>query len=366
MTERAGTEYDTTAASRYETVRERLAPAGTAGSTDTAGTVSVATLPDGSVDTYCRVVAGGGGALPTRAALAERVASGSKSIHLVRDHREPGGQCVNMAQQAHALGDDTTCYGFLDDSILTELPFETVSMGLPADIRVCVFADDAENVVFALDSEAVAHWTLADLVRVAEPDALAVDAVCVGNWVTCRGISEALGEIGAVTAAAESPRGGGLLVVDPGDVTAADDAELEGFLDGLCEAAGACRTVLSVNDGECLALGALLGVGDDQDDALDAIHDRTGAVAALHGRERAAVVAGADDRWSVPALSLEAVERRTGAGDRWSAALAHARARAWDWPHSLAFANACAGYYVATAQTATPDRLRSFLATTGP
>lgn len=331
---------------RYAAVRERLVDPASA---------TVATLPDGSVDSYCRVEAGGGGRLPTRAALAERVTSASKSIHLVRESREPGGQCVNMAQQAHALGDETTCYGFLDHPALADLPFRVVSMGPPADIRVCTFPDDPDDVVFALDSEAVADWTLADLERVADLVDLA-DAVCVGNWVSCPGLTDALPSL--------AEHAGSVLVVDPGDLSRADPDAVEGLLDALAGAADACPTVVSANGRECRALGDLLGV-DGEDDALRAVHDRTGAAAALHGRDRAAV-ATADGILAVPALELDAVERRTGAGDRWSAALAHARALSWSWGDALALANACAGHYVARGETAAPDRLRSFLGATGP
>jgi hypothetical protein len=101
--------------------------------------VRVVSLPDGSVDTLCRVYDGGRARITSREAFGRRVAAGDlRSVRLEEYDRAPGGQSVNAARQAHALGGEVTLFGHLDDPLL-QFPFETYSMGDPAAVTVLSF-----------------------------------------------------------------------------------------------------------------------------------------------------------------------------------------------------------------------------------
>lgn len=104
-------------------------------------TVAVTALPDGSVDTFYHVL-DAGGRVTSRERFGELVASGAKSFRVEPRRSQPGGQAVNMALQADALGDEVRLFGHLGRGRFPfPFPFEAVSMGEPARVSVLSFEE---------------------------------------------------------------------------------------------------------------------------------------------------------------------------------------------------------------------------------
>ncbi|MFC6837639.1 PfkB family carbohydrate kinase [Halomarina ordinaria] len=328
---------------------------------DANSPVRVTALPDGSVDTFGPVHVGAGTVVEDRTDFAGRVEAGaSKSFRLVPRRREPGGQATNMALQAHALSDDVTLYGYLDDPLFADLPFETVSMGTPARVSVCEFVEG--DVVLAEASGDVSAWDLAALDDVADLEAaLGADAVCCGNWVSIPGMTDALRALGDHLLA-------DVFVFDPGDLTGTDPSFLADFLDALAVVGdGWSRVVLSVNRREADALASAGGVGTDATGVdfaarLAGLRERTGISGVVCHDEAAATAATPDDVVHVANLETEDVTRQTGGGDRFDAGLAHGLAVGWGWRSALGLANTCASYYVERGETVTREDVRPYLA----
>ncbi|WP_049928002.1 PfkB family carbohydrate kinase [Halopiger goleimassiliensis] len=326
----------------------------------------VVCLPDGSVDSYYGALESSGDRIETRETFGERIAHGaSASVPIECDSREPGGQAPNMARQVHHLGADVTLYGHLEDPVFADLPFETHSMGEPASVRVFPFADD--DLLLVEQSADVRSWTLADLERAAATDgreALAAHAVCCGNWASIDGLTDALATL------ADGPLEGGVFVLDPGPVRRRSAADLEDLLSVLGDLATRTEVVYSVNRTELAAtLEAVGGDGASLQDsgergdleALSAVRAAADVDAAvLHDTERAAV-ATLDDERAVRNLPVEDPRRRTGAGDCFSAGLAFARARGWEWDPTLALGNCCAVASVEYGQPADRETVRTLL-----
>lgn len=341
--------------------------------------VRVTTFPDGSVDTYYTVFDEHGERITDRETFGKRIASGDlTSISIEYESREPGGQAPNMAVQAHALGEETTVVGHLDDPVFDELPFEALSMGEPSRIDVYPFDDD--DLVFARTSADIDTWSLDDLRAVSPParDPLSADVVCCGNWASLEGVTAALSELAAETAE------GGTFVLDPGPVSSRSRADVSELLATLGDLESVFDVIYSVNPEELeyTAEAADIEAKTDRERlaGVRTVAEISGAV--LHASDRA-VVAPAEaeieteietetevetetktepgDEIVVPNLDAEEPRRRTGAGDRFSAAVAIARAREWDWTRALALGNLCATYYVETAETGDPSALSSYL-----
>jgi len=316
--------------------------------------VSVTCLPDGSVDRRYEVE-DAAGHVESRAALGERIASGRAKSFLV-DHEttEPGGQAVNAARQAHALGADTTLYGHLDHAVFDALACETHSMGRPADVAVLEFTDDA--VMFTEESPDVDAWTL-DALRAVEADLsrpFGADAVAWLNWTSTDHGTAALREFARVAG-----DDAGWLVLDPGDVTVREPSAVPGLLDALATVER--DVAVSVNDEELAFLADAIGAPAGRAARLDAVRERANAdVVVLHGEDEA-VAATPDGVVRRPNPRVEAV-RYTGAGDRFSAALAYALAADWSVEAALALGNAAATYYVAHAESGDPAALADWAA----
>lgn len=326
---------------------------------------SVTTLPDGSVDRYCRLAAGGFDRIDTRRTFVRAVAGGRrKGFDLRPTEREPGGQCVNAAAQAHALGADTTCYGHLDHPVLSGLPFDAVSMGRPATVSVLELDDG--DVLFVEQSDDLTEWTLDDLESVtASEDAFAADAVCWMNWVSVPGTEAAFHALDG----ADLPRRP--LVFDPGDVLGSDVEAHRRLRAAVAALQSTFDVTMSVNATELRAMAAALpeppaSPATDRD-RLRSLRATTGVTAvAKHGADEAAVATGpglaADDsvRYADPT-------RQTGAGDRFSGGLAFALGAGWEWEDALRCANEAAGHYVETGETASlEDLLERLGADAGP
>lgn len=322
-------------------------------------TPTVSTLPDGSIDRYCRLSAGGLDPIDRRATLAREVeAGGRKGFALDPVHVEPGGQSVNAATQAHALGADTTCYGHLDDSVFETLPFDTVSMGEPAVVNVVDFEDD--DLLLVEHSSDLREWTVADL-RAAAPlsSIVGVDAVACSNWVSMPGMAAAFYEL-ADEALPRVP-----FVFDPGDVLGSDLSEQCELREAVSALQSTLDVVVSVNRTELRALAAALPDPPDPPvddrDRVRALRDGFGGSAVLkHGKKEA--LAATEE--GVVAVDNPTVDdqRQTGGGDRFAGGLAVGLGAGWDWDVALACGNACASHYVATGETATAEQLRAWVA----
>ena len=362
---------------------------------------SVVTLPDGSVDRVYALEGRRGERLDALEAFVRHLRSGVETFPLDPVETRPGGQAVNAALQAHALGDAVTLAGHLDHEVFEDLPVETRSMGAPA--RITVVAFDDEEVLFP-EPGPREDWCLEDLLAALEWDRLtAADAWCCANWVSMRGLAEVFERLASVPPATrdDDPLS---IVVDPGRLEVVDPAALAGFLETLAraDAAAGVEVPVSVNPTEFAALERASDAADETesdgasgDDAGRLEADpppSTDRVAALrsaigitgvvsHGpdaavgsfRSRAAGGAeaaeaettAADDpepvTTSVPMLKLEEPQFTTGAGDRFSGALACALARGWSPETALALGNACAAAFVGDGETASPSDLRAFL-----
>lgn len=300
--------------------------------------VRIAAFPDGSVDTYVRIRDDDGEPI-AKDSFGERIADArSPTFDVAGRAVEPGGQAVNAARQAHALGDDVRLDGFLDHEVL-EFPFETRSYGEPSVVDVHGFADD--EVMYASVSDDVAGWTLEAFESVPTADA----HVC-GNWVSVDGMTGSL-------AALSDRLDGGVFVFDPGDWTAAEDDALRRCADALSDLDDAVEVYISVNGRELAALADALDVPDEPGPVRSAA-DVSGVVRHETG---AADGATRDAELEVPNLDVSDPVRRTGAGDRFDAGLAHGLAVGADLAAALALGNCCASHYVATGTTGTADEL---------
>lgn len=298
----------------------------------------VAAFPDGSVDAHVRI-RDRDGELLTRGAVLNRISTGrSTTVHAERRGLEPGGQAVNAARQAHALGDDVWLDGCLDHEVLA-LPFETRSHGEPSRIDVHAYEDG--DVTYASISDDVAGWTHESLEPVPSADAY----VC-GNWASVDGMTGSL-------AALSDRLDGDVFVFDPGDWTAAGEDPLRRCTAALSVLDDALPVYVSVNGEELGALADALDVADEP----CRVRSAAGVTGVVRHETAAAAGATRDDRLEVPNLDVSDPTRRTGAGDRFDAGLAHGLAASGNLAAALALANCCASYYVATGTTGRADEL---------
>jgi len=322
--------------------------------------VSVSAFPDGSVDDYYRL-RDGEASVASREAFASAIRAGRDSFVLDHVATDAGGQSVNAARQAAALGDDVTLAGHLDHAIFdSEFDFETVSMGTPARVRVHCF--DADDVMFVEESADLESWSFADLQGALgdrlEPF-LTADALCCTNWASVPGLESALRDV-----AARAPDGG-VFCVDPGPITASQASDL---LDALARLEPSYDVALSVNEAEARHLAEGVGHDGDPSDAgaLDAIRQAASAAGVVvHGVDVATAVTPSG-QVSVPTLDTPRALTETGAGDRFTAGFARSLAAGWDWDVAAAMGNACAGHYVAGDGTGTPTSLREHVLATRP
>lgn len=319
---------------------------------------TVSTLPDGSVDRYCRLSTGALDPIERRTTFArEAMVGGRTGFGLEPESVEPGGQSVNAAAQAHALGAEATCYGHLDHEVFADLPFDTVSMGEPALVNVLDFED--HDLLLVEHSPDIADWSLATL-RDAAPLSTVFDAqtVTCSNWVSVPEMGEAFHRL----AREELPRCP--FVFDPGDVLG-NDLESHRELRAAVSALQATfDVVVSVNATELRAMAAALPEPPESPvtdrDRTTALRETLSVTAVLKHGEREALAA---TEAGVVAVDNPVVDdqRQTGGGDRFAGGLAVALGAGWEWELALACGNACASHYVATGETATAEELRAWL-----
>jgi sugar/nucleoside kinase (ribokinase family) len=324
----------------------------------TGGDYTITTLPDGSVDAYCDVTTPRGDSVDSRERFAEEVAaSRTASFAFDRTALEPGGHAVHAAAQADVLGADVTCFGYLDDAAFDETPFETVSMGRPADLTVCEFDDG--DVVLQETSGDRDGWTLETLRDAAGDgfrEALTADAVVCANWASFDGMAAALSEFAALDVDVD------WFVFDASGI-AADDADA---VRALCDALGALSTaydvVLTGNREELDAVADALECSEWTDEeTFAAVRDAVGVAAVVLHEKPQAVAATEDGETTVTNVSVEDAVRRTGAGDHFVGGMADALVRGRDWAETLRLGNLCASHYVATGRTGSAAELQALL-----
>jgi hypothetical protein len=302
----------------------------------------LAAFPDGSLDIFSRVRAADGSHL-SKAGLRDRLTGArSQAFHLEERVVEPGGQAVNAAQQAYALGDEVRLDSFLDHHRL-DLPFESYSHGQPSRVHIHEFTDG--DLLYVSISEDVAGWTPESFETI--PDA---DGYFCANWVTIDGMTDALymlaGELD-----------GNAFVFDPGDLTTADPDAVRGLGDALATLDGGIDTALSVNRRELVAFADALGVEAE----TAAVRREIGLSTVVVHEKEAAYAAHADGTTTVPNFDIDHATRNTGGGDRFGAGFLHGLAVGADLDAALALGNTCASYYVATGETGTADDLLAFI-----
>lgn len=241
--------------------------------------VRVGAFPDGSVDDYYGLRDGESTVTP-RAAFAAAITAGRDSFALDHVMTDAGGQAVNAARQAAALGDDVHLAGHLDHPIFDfDFDFETVSMGSPARVRICLFDDD---VMFVEESADLATWSFADLEDALDDidDFLERDALYCVDWASVPEFDETLVDIG-------SRASGGVFCVDPGPLSTTGAGNL---LDTIAHLDG-YDVVVSVNDDEANRLATAAGERGADDD-LDGLRDAAGAAGVVVHGEDAVVAMG--------------------------------------------------------------------------
>ena len=326
---------------------------------------TVTAFPDGSVDAFYELrESASDRRVSKRASFVDALSAGGASFRRRELGREAGGQAVNMARQTAALNADATLLGFLDHPLLSNLPFETISLGEPARVSVYRFDDDA--LIVAEESAAIERWEPADLEAAAGDRfgaLLRADAICCGNWVSFRSLPTLFRDLAARRDAA------GVFVFDPGDLTGAATDDLSDLADALSLLDGRYDVVLSANRAEVEYLAETVAdegrgrVSETDEDAatLRALRDALSiAGVVLHERAKAAA-ATPSGFVCVPNLRTESVERTTGAGDRFSAGVAYALGAGREWDVALALGNACASYYVETGETLSAAALDEYL-----
>lgn len=316
---------------------------------------TVTALPDGSVDVYYALRDAEGERIEDRETLAERLTDGSSSFPVERESTEPGGQAVNMARQAEALGDRVTLFGHLDHPVFEELDVEYASMGSPSRIEIYPLDGD---VLFAEISSDLTDWTLEEFRNVADRPTrrLGADAVCWGNWASAPGTTEALYEL------ADASIDGEYLLLDPGPLAARSQEAIRELLRALSALESSYDVVLSCNPSEFTALTDAAGIdATDGDERLNGLREEAGLTGAVVHAESHAAAATRDRHVNVENLVVEEPVRETGAGDRFGAGLVHALVRGWRWESALALGNACASYAVETGGTADHEAIRSWL-----
>jgi len=319
--------------------------------------VAVTALPDGSVDTFYHVL-DAGGRVTSRERFGELVASGAKSFRVEPRRSQPGGQAVNMALQADALGDEVRLFGHLgDDQFPFPFPFEAVSMGEP--VRVSVLSFEERDLLLSEASADIVRWTVEDLRTVGGVDALRTDAVCCGNWASLPGLTDALHAVAEQAA-------GDTFVLDPGDLTGVGPERARAVADALGALAGSYEVVLSANRAEVEHLADRLNVDADGGAAVvESVRHAAGIAGVVRHGVSEAVAATPEGEHTVPNLETHDPVTATGGGDRFSAGLAHARAAGWSWREALALGNACASYHVEHGESGSSEALAAYVRARG-
>ena len=310
-------------------------------------------FPDGSIDKYCRVEKGKERYMDSKEEFRQRIQENeSSSFRMEPKRKEPGGKSVNMSIQAHSLGLETEHYGFLDDPIFNDLEFDNFSMGSPAEVTVCEFNEG--SVLFAVENEKLVGWSFEEMEDVAElPEALNADVVCCANWISLHHMNEELKDL------LEMDFEASVFNFDPGSLTDVRPGIIKDMFKTLGKLSRDYEVLVHANTDEVEAVAEIYGVEGSVEEKIEKIREKTGVSAyILHDKYRA--IAGTDEGlFKVENLVTDRVETRTGAGDRFDAAVAAGRAADWAWEESLALGNICAVHYIENSETARPKDVKA-------
>lgn len=330
--------------------------------------LSVAAFPDGSVDSYYRV-RDGDRRLATREAFVEAVVEGRSALELADRRRMPGGQTVNMGLQAAALRDTVRHAGYLDDPIFESLPFETTSMGEPAEVAVLEF--ESEDLMLAARPPDTREWRIEQLRETVDlPAFLDADLLCCGNAGVFHDLERVADVVAAASEDVQSAGPGhdegtrGVLVFDPGEISGLTAESRRRLVEALATFQAGRETVLSANDAEIRAIASAIpagGSGDALARLTERIRDHSGITGVVAHTDRRAVAATADGVLEVPNLNTERVVTVTGAGDRFTAGLGHGLAAGWPWNDALQLGNACASYHVVHGETVQREEIAEYV-----
>jgi sugar/nucleoside kinase (ribokinase family) len=303
---------------------------------------TVTCLPDGSVDRRYGVLDADHAPL-ARDEFVESLTRGQRSFATERRGVEPGGQAVNAALQARALDADVTLLGHLDHEVFETLDVDSASMGSPATVDIYEFDDAA--MMLTTESTDLETWSYEDVVDSGREGALDAAAVVWTNWASVPNATAALRR------AADRSGEGGVFVLDPGGLSMRPAAECRELVAVLGALADRYEVAVSANDEELTALADAVGVEGTIAEAAMGVREAAGiAAVVMHGDTRA--VAATDGAVvDQPNVEAASVSRFTGGGDRFTAALAFARACGWDWRPALQLGNGAASYYVGTGGT---------------
>ena len=316
----------------------------------------VTVFPDGSIDTYYEILDSEDDRIDSRVAFGKQIADDMDTFSVECATTKPGGQAVNIAQQTNALGNETWLFGHLDDPLFDSLGFETASMGAPASVFVYEFDDG--DLMLADGSAEMSEWSLTDL-RAAAGDAFATrltaDVVCCVNWVSFDGMTDALDRL------ATRNLEGNLFVFDPGDLTSAQPESITHLCEVLGDLEQSYDIVLSADSNETDHFMTALGIENtDEESALARLRERIEITAIVcHGRPKATAVT-TEERVAVPTIEADGENRQTGAGDRFSAGLAHGLVAGYEWETALGLGNLCASYHVEYDDTGTRETLAEY------
>jgi sugar/nucleoside kinase (ribokinase family) len=186
----------------------------------------------------------------------------------------------------------------------------------------------------------------------------------LANWVSFRDLTPTMRTL--ATYDLQGP-----VVLDPGDLSGSAAAELGALRDAMATLDGTAPVVLSANGGEIRAVAEGLGVGVTGSPARERALREALGIAAVVRHDEPAAVAAADARFDggtarVENFEAREIRRRTGAGDRFTAGLAHALGSGLAVAPALALGNACATYFVEHGETGSREALAAFLAERAP
>lgn len=323
---------------------------------DKSSNHKVTVFPDGSIDTYYEVFDTTNDRIDSRTVFGKQIADGRDTFSADCITTKPGGQAVNIAQQTHALGNETWLFGHLDDPLFDSLDVKTVSMGVPASVFVYEFDDD--DLMLADNSPDMSQWSLSDL-QAAAADAfgarLTADVVCCVNWISFDNMTDALHRLAAHNL------NGNLFIFDPGNLTSAPAEAITRLCEVLSNLEQSYDVVLSADSDETnYIMNTLTTESTDEKPALCRLRERIGITGIVrHGRPEA-TAATPEGQIAVSTIEANGKNRQTGAGDCFSAGLAHGLAAGYNWKNTLGLGNLCASYHVEYGETGTREELAEY------
>lgn len=313
-------------------------------------------LPDGSVDSYCQIEKKRNEYIQTREEAVDFIENNPEaSLNLIPRRAEPGGKSVNMSIQTDALGAETTHYGFLDHRVLEELDFEIFSMGEPAEVTICEFEDGSLST--ARLNEGMIKWSLEDL----QPfpgtvqEKFSADLINCANHSNIHSMNQELEKIAELEPEAK------VFNFDPGSLQTVRESKVRRMFGALSDIEDSCEVIVHANREELETVADTLDIEGSKGEKLQEVKEKTGISAyVLHGKDEA-VAGTVQGVIEVENFEASRLRTRTGAGDRFDAAVGLGRAAGWSWEEALGLGNISAIHYLEENESGTPEQLRDKL-----